>query len=207
MVIPALLLYFSSEWIGSEWNAPGSSDVDLLGRNVNIRKNTETLLEASLEVSLERNAEKCCMCLCTFSRLYDRITVRETKSLLKMWPVSLWLVTTVETQNYVYGGTKSRINLDNVYCDLALNLLSCSVLQKTSKIKMQSAVISSVALCRWELDVSVFGKNTENRSCLDQSVGENKAKDVSRGWQISIMNNLVICVSFRNIVEMLHSWG
>jgi hypothetical protein len=64
-----------------------ADDVNLVGDNIDtVKKNTETLIDASKEVGLEVNAEKLRLCCYLVARMQDKIVeLRQLTELTKMW--------------------------------------------------------------------------------------------------------------------------
>jgi hypothetical protein len=107
--------------------------VNLLGDNIDtIKKNTETLIDVSKEVSLEINAEKTkYMLLSRHQNVGQNWDIKVGNSLFENVPHFRYLGTTVTNQNLIEEEYKRRLNSVNACYQSVQNLLSSHLLTKT----------------------------------------------------------------------------
>jgi hypothetical protein len=122
-----------------------ADEVNLLGDNINtVKKNTETLIDASKKVGLEINAEKTkYMLLCRHQNVGQNLDIRVKIASRSFENVSQfkYLRTTVTNQNLIQEEIKRRLNSSSVQ-----NLLSSRLLSKNLKIRIYKTIILPVVL-------------------------------------------------------------
>jgi hypothetical protein len=114
------------------------ADVNLLGDNIDIiKKNTETLIDATKEICLEVNAGK------TQYMLLSRHQNEGQNHNIKIGDRSFenvsqfkYLGTTVTNQNLIQEGIKRKSNSGNACYRSVQNLLSSRLLSKNVKIRI-----------------------------------------------------------------------
>jgi sorting nexin-29 len=120
-----------------------ADDVNLLGDKIDtVKKNTETLTDASKEVGLEINVEKTKYML--LSRYQNVRQNRNTKIANRSFEnVSQfkYFGTTVTNQNLIQEEIKRRLNSGNSCYHSVQNLLSSHLLSKNLKIRICKTII------------------------------------------------------------------
>jgi hypothetical protein len=125
-----------------------TDDVNLLEDNIDtIKKNTETLIDASKEVGLELNVEKTKYMLLSRHQNVGRnrdikITTRSFGNVSQF----KYLGTTVTNQNLTHGEIKERLNSGNACYHSVQNLPSSCLLSKSLKIIIYKTIILPVVL-------------------------------------------------------------
>jgi hypothetical protein len=122
--------------------------VSLLGDNKDtIKRNTETLIDASNEVDLEINIEKTKYILLSHHRNVGKnrdikIGNRSLEIVLQL----IYLGTTVTNQNLIQEEIKMRLNSVNACYHLVQNLLSSHLLLKNVEIRIYKTIVLPMVL-------------------------------------------------------------
>jgi sorting nexin-29 len=129
-----------------------ADDVNLLGDNiVPIKKNTEPLIDASKEISLEVNVEKTKhMLLSCHQNVGQNRDVKKTNRSFENVSQFKYFGTTLTNQNLIQEEIKRRLNSGNACYHLAQNRLSSRLLSKNLKIRIYKSVIFLVVLYGYE---------------------------------------------------------
>jgi nucleoside diphosphate kinase len=111
--------------------------VNLLGDNVDtIKKNTQTLIEASKEVGLKVNTEKIKYMLLSHQNAGQNLNIKRGKRCFENVAQFIYLGTTITNQNLIQEEIKRRLNSGNVCYHSVQNLLSSRLLSKIIKIRI-----------------------------------------------------------------------
>jgi hypothetical protein len=106
-----------------------ADNVNLLGDNIDtIKKNRETLIDASKEVGLERNLEKTkYMLLSCHQNAGQHWDIETANRLFENVSQMKYLIMTVTNQNYIQEESKRRLNSGNACHHTVQNLLSYNI--------------------------------------------------------------------------------
>jgi sorting nexin-29 len=137
---------------------PYADDVNLLGGNIEtVKKNTETLTDASKEVGLQINVEKTkCMLLSRYQNVGQNRDIKIANRSFENVSKFKYLGTTVTNQNLIHEEIKRRLNSVNTCYHSVQNLLSSRLLSKNLKIRIYKTIILPVVLYgreTWSLDI------------------------------------------------------
>jgi hypothetical protein len=129
-----------------------ADDVNLLGDSIDtIKKNAETLIDASKEVGLGINVDKT-----KYMLLSHHQSVGQNRD-IKIANISFenvsqfkYLWTTVTNQNLIEEEIKRRLNSSDVSYLSVQNLLSSRLLSNNVKIRIYKSIILPVVLYGWE---------------------------------------------------------
>jgi hypothetical protein len=125
-----------------------SDGVNVMGDNIDtIKKNTETLIEASKEVGLEINVEKTkYMLLSRHQNIGQNRDIKLAVRSFQNMSQFKYLGTTVTNKNLIQEENKRRLNSGNACYHSVQNLLSSRLLSKNVKIRIYKTIILPVVL-------------------------------------------------------------
>jgi hypothetical protein len=169
-----------------------------------IKRNTEALIEASMEVGLEVNIQKTkCMVMSrhqSVGQIYNLLIANKS---LKMWQSSR-----IKNQNCIHEKIKRRLNMGNASYHIVQSVVCFRFLSENSKFKICKTVILPVILygcetrsltLRDEYRFRVF----ENR-VMSRTFGR-KRKEVARGCRRLYNEELHNLYASSNIILVIKS--
>jgi hypothetical protein len=120
-----------------------ADDVNLLEDNIdNIKKNTETLIDASKEVGLEVNAERTkCTLLPRHQNTGQNHDIKIANRLFEHLAQFKYLGTTTTNHNFIQEEIKMRLNSGNACYHSVQQLLSSRLLSKNITISTYKTII------------------------------------------------------------------
>jgi hypothetical protein len=127
---------------------PYADDVNLLGDNIDtMKKNTGTLIDASMEVGLDINVEKTkYMLLSRQENVGQNRDIEVINRSFENVSKFKYLGTTVTNQNLIENEIKRRLNYGNACYHSVQNLLSSRLLYENLKIRIYKSIILPVVL-------------------------------------------------------------
>jgi ribosomal protein S2 len=127
-----------------------ADDVNLQGDSVDtIKKNTQTLIDASKEVGLEVNIEKTkYMLLSRHQNAGQNHDIKIGNRCFKNVVQFRYLGTTITNQNLIQEEIKRRLNSGNACYRSVQNLLSSHLLSKNIKIRTCKTIILPVVIMK-----------------------------------------------------------
>jgi hypothetical protein len=136
-----------------------ADDINLLGDSLNtIKQKTETLLEASRDVSLERNLQKTkYMIMSWHPNSGKNRNIKITNESFENVAKFKYFEKALKSQNGIHDKTKNRLNSGNACYHSVQDLLSSHLISKNLKLKIYKTVIFLVVLhgCEaWSLTLS-----------------------------------------------------
>jgi hypothetical protein len=125
-----------------------ADDMNLLRDNIDtIKKNTETLIDASKEVGVDVSVEKTMYMLLSCHQNVGRTwDLKIAKRLFENVSQFRYLGTTVTNQNLILEEIKRRLNSGNACYHSVKNLLSSCLLSRNVKIRIYKTIILTVIL-------------------------------------------------------------
>jgi hypothetical protein len=125
-----------------------ADDVNLLRDNIDIKKNKETLTDASKKVGLEVNAEKtkCMLLLSRHQNAGESHNIKIGDRSFENVAQFKYLGTTVTNKNFIQEEIKRRLNSGNACYHSVQNLLSFRLLSIKLKIRIYKTIILPVVL-------------------------------------------------------------
>jgi hypothetical protein len=181
-----------------------------LGDNIDtIKKNTETLTDASKEVGLEVNAERSkYMLLSHHQNAGQNHNIKVANRSVENVAQLKYLRTIVTNQNLIQEEIKRRLNSDNACYHSVHNLLHSCLLYKKAKIGIYKTTIMLVVLCGYETWSLTSGEEHRLRVFQNRLLRKTfglKRDEVIGGWRKLHNEKLDNLYSSPSIIRMIKS--
>jgi hypothetical protein len=175
--------------------------------DLDIKENTETLLEASRDTDLEINAEKTkYMIMTRHPNSGQNQNIRIANESSENVATFKCLGTTLTNQNDIHDEIKSRLNSGNAYDYSVQNILSSRLISKNLNIKIYKTVILPFVLygCEtWSLTLREVHRLRVSENRVLRIFGPKKEEDGS--WRKLYNDELHSLYSSPNIVRVIKS--